>query len=236
MALFPWQKKVDDKGEPVLELPDEIVKGLKAGEEAKEGLSRIEKMLKDQADVQAKRDADEKKAREDAAAEAARKAAEQKNGTLEEQIEALMLEGRTKEAINLATSGQSKAIMTINARQVQREVFEDADRFKYYHGDIKREVDAMLEGQTLEFRANPVNVANTYDLVLGKHTPELLEGKLKTRFAGGSSNTNAGNTGGTGDNDDPSGKIDDEIRKMAKQFGMSGEDYAKMLDAEGIGY
>ena len=60
MALFPWQKKVDDKGEPVLELPDEIVKGLKAGEEAKEGLSRIEKMLKDQADVQAKRDADEK--------------------------------------------------------------------------------------------------------------------------------------------------------------------------------
>ncbi|MDR3392435.1 MAG: hypothetical protein P4L77_11960 [Sulfuriferula sp.] len=231
---LPWQK--NESGVQELELPDELVTSIKAGAEAKEGLSRIEKMLKDQADVQAKKDADDKAAKEAAELTRRKKELETQNDTLEEQVEQLMLEGRTKDAINLVTQGTTAAVLEVKADNARRELFEDAEKFPYYNGDIKRKVDSLLASQALQFRVNPANIENCYHTVLGKHTKELVEGKLKSRFAGGSGSSNAGNTGGAGDDGAPKGKVDDEIRKIAKQFGMSGEDYAKMLEADGIGY
>ena len=66
---------------------------------------------------------------------------------LEERIESLMLEGKTKEAIALATQPLTNEVLLSRADRIKREVFENAERFPYYHGDIKREVDALLESQ-----------------------------------------------------------------------------------------
>ena len=236
MPLFAWQKKTNEKGEEVLELPKEIQESIEKGAKAHDSLSRIETMLQEQKDLQAKKDDDEKKAREAAEAEKKRKEAAEKNGTLEEQIEALMLEGRTKDAIALATQGTNTAVLSIQADNVRREVFEDQEKFPYYQGDIKREVDALIASQPVTFRVNPANIQNCYDTVMGKHVNEIVEGKLKKRFASASGAAEPGKTGGGSTDDGPKGKVDAEIEKMAKQFGMTGAEYAKMLDAEGIGY
>ena len=236
---FPWQKN-DATGVQELELPDELVEGMKAGKDAKEGLSRIEQMLKDQASLQAKKDKEEKD-RADAAAAAARKREQEAaTGTLEEQIEALMLEGRTKDAIELATKSKTDAlasvVMTTRADQIKRETFENEEKFKYYHGDIKTEVDSLLARQPLEFRQNPENIENCYNTVVGKHHSEIMEGKIKTRFAGASGSRDGGRAGESGTKDDKPPVITDDLRKAARLLGFKPEEYAKMLDDEGVGY
>ena len=64
-------------------------------------------------------------------------------------------------------------------------MFEDQDKFKFYHGDLKREIDSLLANQPVDFRLNPANIENVYNTVIGKHMPEIIEGKIKTRFASG---------------------------------------------------
>lgn len=237
MALFTWQKKKTDDGTETIDFPDELAGQIKKGAEAADKLTRIEQLLADQASTQQKRDADEKKARDEAATAAARRKQEETSGTIEEQVEALMLEGRTKEAIALATQGQSAAIMSVRADQIKREVFDDAEKFPFYSGDIKREIDSLLEKQPLAFRNNPVNVENCYHTILGKHTPELLEGKLKNRFGGSSAKAGSGNAGDTGTGaDDKNKTIPDDVKKAAKLMGFKPEEYAKMLDEEGVAY
>lgn len=237
MAKFFWQRQRADDGEEKFALPDELEKKLDAGAKAAEELPKITQLLEDMKSTQASKDAADKKAKEDAAAAAARRQREEANTDLEERIEALMLEGKTKEAIKLATSDQTMAIKAVHADNVRRELFEDADKFKYYHGDIKREVDSLIANQAVDFRMNPANLENCYNTVVGKHTSEILEGKLKTRFAGsdGGSRTSTGSAGDSG-----AGKKDlqitDDIKKLAKEFGVRPEDYAEMLDKEGIGY
>jgi hypothetical protein len=239
MALFKWQKKTQDDGTETLELPDDLVKKIEKGAEATVKLDKIEQMLEDQKSVQ---EAATKAAKDkaDAEAAAARKKAEETNqGTLDEQVEALMLEGRTKEAIELATKGKTDAlanvIMTTRADQIKREVFEDGDKFKYYHGPLKTEIDSLLEKQPLAFRQDPANIENVYNTIVGKHHGEIVEGKIKSRFAGGSGSGHTNTSGGAGDEKEPP-VITDDVRKVAKTFGMKPEEYAKMLVEEGVGY
>ena len=66
-----------------------------------------------------------------------------------------------------------------------------------------------------------------------------MEGKIKSRFAGSESDsrgTSTGSAGGTGTGDNANLVISDEIKTIAKRFGIAPEEYAKMLDKEGIGY
>jgi hypothetical protein len=240
MALFSWQKKKAEDGTETFELPDDLAKDIKKGAEASEKLSKIEQMLADQKSVQEAKDAKEKKERDDAAAAAAKKKQEEVNGTIEEQIEALMLEGRTKEAVELALKNKTDAltsvVMTTRADQIKRELFENADKFKYYAGDLKTEVDSLLEKQPLAFRQDPANIENVYNTIVGKHHGEIMEGKIKTRFAGGTGTSHG--SSGTGDNLDDKKElvITDDIRKASKTFGMKPEEYAALLDKEGVGY
>lgn len=232
---FPWQKS--DDGKESIEFPDEIIKQIKDGAEAKEKLTGIEATLADLKSIMAsssKKDEDAQKEREAAARRAAALEAE---GTQEEQIEALMLAGKTKEAIQLATQGQTQAIKAVHADNVRRELFEDQDKFKYYHGDIKREVDALLANQAVDFRMNPANIENCYHTVVGKHNGEILEGKIKTRFAAGSGgSTSKGEAGDTGADDKKNQKLSEEAKKAARLLNFSEEEYKKMLDEEGVAY
>lgn len=241
MALFSWQKKKDETtGEDKFELPDEIVKQLKDGAEANTRVSKMESMLEELKNIQV----EDKKARDkektDAAAAAARKAAADKQPEIDAEIEELMLTN-PKEAIRRATEGQSVAIMNLRADNIKRDVFEDAQKFKYYAGDIKREVDALISGQTLAARNDPSVVENCYHTVMGKHTDEIAEGKIKNRFAGSESSgrgTSGGNAGDSGASGKDKKTYDPEylkdIERAAKQVGIQTKDYIEMLEKDGV--
>ena len=145
-----------------------------------------------------------------------------------------------KEAIRRATEGQSVAIMTLRADGIRRETFEDQEKFKYYTGDFKSKVDALIAGQNLTARNDSSVVENCYKTVLADHMDQILEGKLKSRFASGtsSSGTSSGSAGDSGSGGREKAKIDasleKDIRRAAAQTGYSYEDYVKELEADGV--
>lgn len=237
MAYFSWQKKADDKGEEKFELPDEIVKQLKEGSEAKAEVSKMNTKLEELTTMFSTDLAARQKREKDEADRIAALNRNKKDEELDTELEELLLTN-PREAIRRATEGQTNAIKSVHADNVRREVFEDGDKFPYYTGDIKREVDALLASQPVDFRLHPANVESTYHTIIGKHNKELMEGKIKSRFAGsegnrGTSNGSAGSSG-TGGSDGKKPEITDDIRRAAKQVGIKVEDYAEMLEKEGI--
>ena len=243
MARFPWQKAETPEGKEEFTLPDELQKQIKDGADAAAQLPKITEMLaglnslvQEQVTSQKKRE------------EILTRQQQQQNNTesaqeLEERIEALMLEGKTREAISLATQGQTQAIKAIHADQVRRELFDsDPEKFQYYSGGIKREVDALIANQAVDFRTNPFNIENCYHTVLGKHTKEIVEGKLKTRFASGNGGgTSSGSAGNTGASDGKESRVagiaaDPEVIRAARQCGIPVAEYAKMLEEDGVVY
>lgn len=239
---LPWMK--NDEGKQELELPDELVSQIKKGADSADKVSTIETKLSELTTLFSN-DLKDRKKREDDAAAASAAAVARKNHTerqeqIDSEIEELMLTN-PKEAIRKATESQSVAIMTLNANNIRREVFEDSEKFKYYYGDIKSEVDKLIAGQTLAARNDPSVVENCYKTVLGNHVDELVEGKLKSRFASsenggrGTSSGSAGSTG-TGGNEKKTRDADFEsdLRRAAKQVGIKYEDYVEMLEKDGV--
>ena len=239
MAIFNWQKKTSESGAEEFTLPDEVVAKLDAGAAAAAELPKITQMLQELKDVQATTAAEQKRRDDTAKAAATRAAAEESQGTLEEQVEELMLSGQTKKAIALATQGQASEILLLRADRIKRELFEDEQKFKYYHGSLKQEVDALINAQSLQAKNDPSVVENCYKTVLGNHADELLEGKIKSRFAGsenGSRGSSSGSAGSSGASTHEKKAPTDEVRRAAKLLGFTAEDYAEMLDKEGVGY
>ena len=238
MAVFPWQK-TEKNGTEEFTLPDDLQKKIDDGANAAAELPKIRELLEGLNNVMATQTA-EQKAREAAAKRAEQQQQQQQNdGTLEEQIEELMLAGQTKKAVALATQGQTSEILLLRADRIKRELFEDEKKFKYYHGDLKKEVDALINGQTLQARNDPSVVENCYKTVLGNHTDELLEGKIKSRFAGSENDargTSIGAAGSSGSGEHKKYPVTDDVRKAAKLLGFTPEDYAEMLDKDGVGY
>jgi len=242
---FPWQKKPESEtGE--IDFPDDLAKKIEAGAGAAAQLEDVNKKL-------GKLDAinsfiDEFKAEK---AEAKRKAeaaaAAKTNDDLSAELEELMLtdpKNATEVIVRNATRDSNIALMTLRADNIKREVFENEKDFPYYHGDIKKEVDALIAGQPLNARNDKSVVENCYKTIVGNHVTEIVEGKLKNRFAGadgggrGTSSGSAGSNGGTGDSEASFDSLRDkeEIARAAKQLGFKPDEYRKMLDQEGIGY
>lgn len=239
MPLMDWMKKKDGAEHQLeISMSDEDKKKLDTASAAASELPKIKEMLEGLIKIQSDSTAAAKKERDDAERVAAAKKALETNGTHEEQIEALMLEGKTREAIQLATQGTNQAILLLNADNVKRNTFENQEKFKYYHGELKDEVDKLIAAQNLQARNDSSVVENCYLTVLGRHNDDIVAGKLKSRFASSSGgSTSSGGTGGTGTEEkkgiDPN---DADVKKAAKLLGFKPEEYAKMLDAEGIGY
>jgi hypothetical protein len=237
MPLFSWQKNKEDENKIEISMSEEDKKRLDTATTAAAELPAIKERLASLDSINAYFE-EMKKDREAERAAAARKAAEAAASKGSEDLEELFLTD-PKAAVERATSGQTQAILTLNAANVKREVFEDADKYKYYHGSIKDEVDKLIAGQSLQARNDASVVENCYRTVLGRHTDELLEGKIKTRFAGSESSTRGTNSGAAGSSAAGSKEprvIPDDVRKIAKSFGIPAEEYADMLDKEGIGY
>jgi len=243
MARFPWQKAESTEGKEEFTLPDALQNQIKAGADAAAQLPKITEMLAGLNSLVQEQVTSQKKREETVIRQQQQQSNVETAQELEERIEALMLEGKTREAISLATQGQTQAIKAIHAEQIRKELFDsDPDKFQYYSGDIKREVDALIANQAVDFRTNSANIENCYHTVLGKHTKEIVEGKLKTRFASSSGGSTAtGAAGNTGAADGKESRIagiaaDPEVIRAARQCGIPVAEYARMLEEDGVAY
>jgi hypothetical protein len=238
MSVFNWQKKQREDGSESFEIPDELHKQIENGSKAAEELPKIREMLEGLQSFVESSTAAQKKKDDDAAAAAANSHRAETATETEERIEQLMLEGRTKEALALANQPIAAEVLMLRSDRIKRELFEDEKRFKYYTGDVKREVDSLINGQSLQMRNDPSVIENCYLTVVGKHNDEIVEGKLKNRFAGAEGNrgTSGGSAGETGAGESKPTQLSGEALRAAKQLGFKPEEYAKMLDEEGIGW
>jgi hypothetical protein len=229
-------KKEDGTEEVSVKLDDDTQKKLDSALSLKDDFSKVTEMLTGLKDIQAFV-AESKREKEAAAAESARKARETQSQQTDEELQQLILTDPGR-AIKEGTKDQSMAILMLRADQLKRDVFEDQDKFSYYTGDIKCEIDKLLAGQNLQLRNDPSVIENCYWTVLGKHSEEIREGKLKSRFAGsgGSRGTASGSAGAGKDDAHEHLEINDDMRHAARIAGMKPEDYAKMCYDQGVGY
>ena len=238
MPLLPWMKKKEDDGtESVsIKLDDETQKKLDQSLAQGAEIGKMKEMLEGLKGIQAYVE-DQKKEREEAAAARAREASLKANAQTDEELQQLILtDPRT--AIQKGTQDQSLAILTLRADQIKRDVFEDVERFPYYTGEVRGEIDKLLSVQNIQARNDSSVVENCYYTVLGKHAEEAREGKLKSRFASssGTRGTSSGDAGGAASKESENLEINDDIRKAARITGMKPEEYAKMLYDQGVGY
>jgi hypothetical protein len=121
-------------------------------------------------------------------------------------------------------------VLMVRADNLRREVFEDnAEKFPYYTGDVKLEINKILSNESLQFRNNPQALENTYYTVVGKRQKDITEGKIKDRFA----SANGSGRGTTTEDTDKlkiTGNADTE--KIAKILDMKHEDYIKLLEMD----
>ena len=238
MALFSWQKTRKEDGTEELALSKEdqerMDKAAKAAEELpaiKEKLSGLDKINEFITAFQAEKNEEKQKKQ--------REQQQSQQIQQEEEFEELMLTD-PKRAVSMALQPTQQALLTLRADNLKREVFEDTKKFRYYHGDIKNEVDKLIAGQSIASRNDPSVIENAYLTVLGRHHDEIMEGKLKDRFAASDSSGRSTASGSAGDSGTGAEKkplvVTDDIRRIAKGFGIKPEEYAKMLDEEGIGY
>jgi hypothetical protein len=242
---LPWMKKPEsDSGE--IEFPDDLKKQIEAGAGAASKLEEVNKKLSkldsvDEFITMFKNEREEAKKKQ-----AATTAAKNQEATDAELDELMITDPKrgVEIAVQNATRDTNIALLTLRADNIKREVFENEKDFPYYHGDIKKEVDKLIEGQPLKNRNDRSVVENCYKTIIGNHIDEIVQGKLKNRFAssdGGSRGTSSGSAGsgvGTGDSEVPFDSLDqkDDITKVAKLLGFKPDEYRKMLDKEGIGY
>jgi hypothetical protein len=226
----------DGKEQVEIKLDEDTQKKLDAALGMGEEFKKITTMLDGLKGIQAF--VDESRAEKEAAAARARTEAQARNASqTDEELQQLILTDPGA-AIKKGTQDQSMAILMLRADQLKRDVFEDADKFPYYAGEVKSEIDRLLSGQTIQLRNDPSVIENCYYTVLGKHAEEAREGKLKSRFASssGSRGTSSGNAGAGKDEDKEHLEINDDIRRAARIAGMKPEDYAKMCYDQGVGY
>ena len=183
-----------------------------------EGLNSISSFINEQ-----------KTERDNARASAARRTALENTPNPEDLAAELLSDPQS--AINKMTTPQAQAIMELRADNIRRETFEDSEKFEFYTGEIKDEVNRMIASQTLTFRQSPANLENVYYTVIGKKRREISEGKIKSRFA-----TPSGSSLSSGSSDGAKDKIKievtDDIRKAARLVGLKPEDYADLLGKE----
>jgi hypothetical protein len=241
---LPWQKKVGDDGSESLEvnLPDDLKKQLESAaskdevkalgtkfDELKGSLDSINKHFNDEA-AEKQRKAEE---------ERRRKAGEIQVQTDEELNELALTDpvAAMKKIVQMASQPANQALLQMRADSIRREVFEDSEKYPYYTGDLKSEIDRLLEGEPLANRNNRATVEHAYFSTVGRHQKEIAEGKLKSRFASSEGNRGTnGNVSTTTTEADKVKALDDDGKRVAKMLGFSEEEYAKMLHEEGVGY
>ena len=226
-----WWKSNKEGEEDKIELPKEIQEQLNQTaalktevSEMKTKLSQLDSIsdwIKEQREAAVKPKPKPQPTAEDEEAEA-------------EELAALLLTNPKAAYARLAANTNAGMLLT-RADNVKREVFGDQpEKFPYYSGEIKSEIDKILAEQSLEFRNNPTALENTYYTVVGKRQKEISEGKIKDRFA---SSTSGGRSSSV-EEEAKRAKLEpnDDVIKIAKTLGIKLEDYMELLEKDAEAY
>lgn len=235
---LPWQKTED--GNLEVSLPDDLKTKLD-NSASKEDLGKLNDTLAklqesiNSINVNAAAEAEERKK---AATRRAAEEARARNEQTDEELNELALTdpvAATKRIVEQSTAAQTQALLLVNAQNVRREVFEDTEKYPFYTGELKAEVDRIIGAESPQAQNNRGLIEHAYNSVVGKHYKEIMEGKLKTRFASSEGNrgTSTGNTGSK--EDQGPRRLSDDEKKVARVLGFKEDEYGKMLDEEGVG-
>lgn len=238
---LPWQRRANAQGEEQggeIEFPDELKTRLENAVDKSTFDTKMDELRASLGTITARfQREDEERIR---AAEQKRREAATPQAMTKEQLEELMATdpvGAVQRLIKDQSEGSNNVLLAVRADNLRREVFEDTEKYPFYTGDLKSEIDKLIEGQTLAARNDRSVIEHAYYSTLGKHHKELSEGKLKSRFA--SSDIGARTSTGTvtpPSETDTLRPMTDEDKKAAKILGFSEQDYQKLLKEDGVGY
>lgn len=235
---LPWQKTED--GNLEVTLPDDLKTKLD-NSASKEDLGKLQTTLEAlQASIQginANAAAEAEERRRAAAKRATEEAATHRQQTEEELQELALTDpiAASKRLIQQELSARDNAILLMNAQNIRREMFEDIEKFPFYTGEIKAEVDKLIGAEKPEAQNNRGLIEHAYYSVVGRKSKEIAEGTLKTRFA--TSEGSRGVTGSVKGSESERGprRMNDDEKKVARILGFDETSYGKMLDEEGVG-
>jgi phage I-like protein len=160
---------------------------------------------------------------------------EEKAAAIEAAKEAKRAKEERAEAENKDWSNDPEAAFRHSMKPVVKELFEQrainvkrdvlGEGHEYYTGDIKTKVDSLIAVQPIEQQSNPNIIENCYKVVIADHMKDILDGKMKSRFAAASgSGSNGSRTEST---EAEAAKLSEDEKLAARRFGISEVDYAK---------
>lgn len=238
---LPWQRKAGTDGgvdEIEVSLPDDLKTKLEGAVSKEDFNSKLAELQASLSTITARfsREDEERQRRE----VAERQKATTPQALSKEALEELMATdpvGAVQRLIQDKTDQSNQVLLSVRADSLRREVFEDAEKYPFYAGEIKAEIDKLIEGQTLQARNDRSVIEHAYYSTVGKHHRELADGKLKSRFAASDTGART-STGKTPGSDEPEAlrPMTDDDKKAARVLGFSEAEYQKMLKEEGVGY
>jgi hypothetical protein len=236
---LPWQKK-EGADDLEVSLPDDIkakLEGAASKEDVTVLKTTLEKLQESMALLSSNAAAEAEERRKAQAKKQAEESGQRQQQTEEELAELALTDplAAMKRVVADQLGGRDTALLTINASNLKREIFEDQDKYPFYTGAIKEEVDKILSQQKLNAQNDRSVIEHAYHSVVGQHYKELTEGKLKTRFASAESDRGSqGKTGNQGTKEPR--KLSEDEAKAARILGFKDDVYSKMLEEEGVGY
>jgi hypothetical protein len=134
----------------------------------------------------------------------------------------------TRNYINETMRPLAVATLLQQGNEQRRQIFDNEEEFPYYTGPVRAKVDALLDAQSPEQRANPEVIRNAYKLVVFDHQKDISENKIKSRFASASS-SGTGTGAPTGDGGSKTPILTQQMKEVAAKMGMKPEEYASAM-------
>jgi hypothetical protein len=230
MAKWFGQADTDEEAGKAVEkkfetLETEVKASKQLGEDNKTTLEAIKAGI----DAQNARYAAEDAARTKAAND--KKKADYVAPTQEERVEALLND--PDKFINERVSATTRVAIMAVAKQTRAEVLGAKE---YYHGDFKKQVDALIESTTdITQTTMPQYLENCYNVVLGQNMDKIMKGEMK-KSTSLHSFSDGGNSGKSGTESGPV-KVeyrDNKSSYAAKAMGLTDEDFEKAAKEQAI--
>jgi hypothetical protein len=182
----------------------------------------------------------EEQARKKATDDAARKkAAEVQSSKTPEDVAEELLNDPASFIANQVSSTTRLALITAG-KQIKSETLTGEE---YYHGDIKKATDAMIEAEpNLALRANPNFVKNCYKVACADNMEKITSGEIK-KHASLYGFPDASSGGSKGDDPNAKPKVEfrsqgqyssDKSKFAAQQLGVTDDDIIGAAKAQAI--
>lgn len=134
----------------------------------------------------------------------------------------------TRSYINETLRPIAQATLMQQGNEMRRSIFDDEEAFPFYIGGLKAKIDALLDAQPLEQRANPEIIRNVYKIVVFDNDKDIKENKIKSRLASASNAGTGTGMSGTGDKA-AMPVLTDQMKSVAKAMGMTDAEYATSM-------